>query len=860
LSSCRRTWHARGGAWSFLVLGLIGAACAELPEIEKGECGNGVIEENAGEDCDSFAWRGASCRSPGSEGQCHLDCSEREDGKRAPCPPGWGCELRTSLCRAPSDDFVDSPIFAIGNAHTLLAADFDADGRSELLSREPQSGGFATLQFHYFDERGMLAESKSFPKHLLSPSIVDADKDGPQDVLINDGRIGLLRGREDRSWVPESFGTYVLPGAAARTVSVHDELLEPDMIALVAIVRVGDEIGFFVPDPVEAELIELRRFAPRSAELIGDAVGGNLLEDPFSAPCREVAFVTSLAEAVTVVNPCVLDDDHKLRWRTRDTLEVREVTLSPPRIITHAPLIADVNADGHNDLLIGTASELYVAFGDGRALAQAVPFPIHTGNPNFAEVMPLAVRDLDGNGKPDFIFPNHVVVANGEDAPGDSEYLVADMIPGEPWTSVQFGDLDANGHEDIVLASSSRRNIDFFSGRGKGSFLGLKIPTSGVVKHLAVGDFDGDGFDDLALLSKAARSESAVNLMMSFGRPAELPKLQLISELRSVESLTTLRDASFSGLSMSSTERVNGEDRAVVTLMGGSFDRMPLCFYELTEFGSDRSLDPSVAVSAVAGEFGDQPGTDVIALGVAQFPREGEPVFGFWMLEDFVNATASPTRLTGALDSRFSPFFGSGFEADAPVASVSADFKNEGRDRAVFALPTRDGSGCGLVFVGYGKPKTAVLSPAGPVLLDQDCPRPELLAHDVDGDDWVDLLLLTGSPDSTRRTLSVLWNHDGDFSANAVTRVNSEGDAPRAFTVLPRTPEQGLRIAYVDARGLKFVASTVGQNLSDPVSIRENTDATSVVAGDFNGDGLADLAVAIGDNIQVLRTQLMVTP
>ncbi|HKO93329.1 MAG TPA: hypothetical protein VJU61_19375, partial [Polyangiaceae bacterium] len=64
----------RGRAPAALAALLVFSACAQLPSIPTGECGNGVIEDP--EDCDGFpAENGTQCREPGSVGECHLDCT-----------------------------------------------------------------------------------------------------------------------------------------------------------------------------------------------------------------------------------------------------------------------------------------------------------------------------------------------------------------------------------------------------------------------------------------------------------------------------------------------------------------------------------------------------------------------------------------------------------------------------------------------------------------------------------------------------------------------------------------------------------------------------------------------------------------
>src|SRR5579883_2961361 len=78
------------------------ACCADLPSLDAGVCGNGVIDP--GEDCDTYpVGPGTSCRPPGDPvGQCRLDCTP---GSGHACPSGWGCGT-DAVCREPNGSFV----------------------------------------------------------------------------------------------------------------------------------------------------------------------------------------------------------------------------------------------------------------------------------------------------------------------------------------------------------------------------------------------------------------------------------------------------------------------------------------------------------------------------------------------------------------------------------------------------------------------------------------------------------------------------------------------------------------------------------------------------------------------------------
>ena len=209
----------RRAARAALALCWLLGACTRLPKVESNQCGNRVIEPP--EDCDGFGVAsGAQCLAPGSVGECHLDCSESAGGPSL-CPSGWGCDP-AGVCRRPTGEFSRRE-FEVGTATGLDHGDFDGDGSVDVLSTEGGSTyGVTRASFHYFDEEGELAATRTFPHILIAPSVTEMNDDGRADVVFSDERVGVLLGRTDRSWIPETFTSYRLTGTAVRTLGVFD--------------------------------------------------------------------------------------------------------------------------------------------------------------------------------------------------------------------------------------------------------------------------------------------------------------------------------------------------------------------------------------------------------------------------------------------------------------------------------------------------------------------------------------------------------------------------------------------------------------------------------------------------------------
>jgi len=171
----------------------------------------------------------------------------------------------------------------------------------------------------------------------------------------------------------------------------------------------------------------------------------------------------------------------------------------------HGLVIADVNADANPDLLTSNQndSSVSVLLGDGQGGFRPAPdSPFRVGRDPY----PLAVTEVNGDGKPDVVTPNvradsvSVLLGDGQggfsDAPGSPL-----RVAFRPYF-VAAGDLNGDGKTDLSVAHDDITLISILLGDGHGGF--RQAPGSPLdAKHrgskMAIGDINRDTHADIAI-------------------------------------------------------------------------------------------------------------------------------------------------------------------------------------------------------------------------------------------------------------------------------------------------------------------------------------------------------------------------
>lgn len=863
-------------------LALLALGCTEFPAISDGVCGNSVIDLK--EDCDNFSqYAGSKCNPPGSVGECHYECLLLDDGKRRPCPSGWGCD-GNSICREPTGEF-QSPSQSLDiGAWSLTAGDFDGDRRGDLLCAEPlDSLGETRFKFLYFDTQGELEATRDFPKRVIAPIVGDVSGDGKSDVVFSLGRVSALIGRADRTWIPETFASYRVPKASVRVVGVANQAVEftspfVSFIGADSVPRLGLDhaVGMFIADAYTGSLSNRATVAKSLEQLVGDPVSGNLFEDVATSPCLDVVIALTGERSFRVYDTCELDGTGRVVWR--DQFQATTVQLDPPARIDAPPQIVDMNADGHLDVLIGAGSRAYVAYGDGNGLSPATPYRLVAREPLEVSAnigMPLAVGDFTGDGALDFVFPRYVLysVSDVDDLPQYSSGIRNHQD--QPWTSAMIADFNGNGRLDVVAASDHGLGIEFLNGTSSSSFASTTIPTAAPVQFLARGDFDGDLIADLVFVEGPLTEQGKSSVKIAFGSPFAPPAAPItVAQIANPKALNPFQERAIGTLAVPSEAVIDGEKVGMLTFLDDGGDRVPLAPVALTNFEQTGNVLDSSAIALSAGRFTKASSAgDVVALALPELvPDVPPPATEAWFLPEIELPGAFPRRLTEVLDPRLKgPAFANGNrDVYVDIASVAADLDGDGLDEAIFAMPAGDQrERCSLVIfqqVSVAGATEPTLAPSDPVFFDEPCQDPQLAAVDADADELkrIDLVLLTGSAGSVERKLLVLWNDGhGGFSA-ADAQLISGADSPQAFTIMPplsphASKQSLLRFAYVTASDARLVTTSSPRMFTSPRPLfSELAGGSGIAASDFDGDGIADLALADSGRLRILRSSLWV--
>jgi hypothetical protein len=837
--------------------------CTTFPVIEAGVCGNAVIEEN--EDCDTFAKKpGESCRPPGEEGACHNDCRSIVHGKVAKCPDDMGC-APDGLCYRPTGGF-DKPVnFASGVSSWLSTADFDGDGRLDVISTEAANElSQARFRVHYFDTDGKLEETRTFPRVVTRPIARDlTGGDSADDLIFSNDLIGMVPGRADREWIPATFSSYVLPGSHLRVVPVRADGVG-DAIGLAVFSVLDEGPGVYVPALDDLKLLRRARLTRPFEDLAGPPLSAELITGPDS-PCSEVVYAFLGDELVHVLDLCQLNTNplaDEVLWR--DSAREYLVRLPDGSKVGSAPQAADIDGDGHLDVLVGTADGTFVAHGDGATLeSEASPLMLVSGDKEtmgdvFALSPPLAAGDFTGDGIVDFVEPIGTLSSHKSIVDGQVRYLNLYKNRSKPWSMAAVADLNGNGFLDVIAGTEGSPGLSFLSGNDGPLPVHTHLNTQGPVRFLTTGDFDGDEILDATYVQSGPPGSNSDTLAIAFGQRDGLPLPgSRVAAVAGVQQLGSAGQTGVDSVFVISQDELKGVTRSAFTLFDGSPDRLPFAPYSLVTFSVDGSLHDSLARVLAAGAFTAPGANDVFALGGDD---KDSTLWSMWLVPDIGGGGEPPRRLTpDEVPADAYPLTINAEGGELSAAALAADLEGDGFDEALVlmqrGLQQLPGPrGCYLLVYDIdGAANTATSK--GVVTFAEPCRTPELSRADLDGDGALDLLVLLGDPLVGPRQLRLLFNdRNGGFSLANSTLLGVDQHDIRAFSVFAKPP---MRIAFVTDDALFVARNKLHDRAFDGLTrIQDFNNASSVVVTDPSGNGIEDLAVADAAGLWLVGAQL----
>ena len=396
---------------------------------------------------------------------------------------------------------------SIGNVYSAAASgDFNGDGKLDLLLLTPDFGSGATMAILLGNGNGTFQAPVTYSVPVAPYLVVgDFNSDGKPDIAIaGNSQVSTLINNGDGTF--KSPTNYSIPGnvqaiAAAdlNADGVLDLVVPSGGTSATLSVLLGNGDGTFgTPIEYTSNLLSIYSTSIAVADFNGDGKLDLALTDSLG-PSNDVAIVLGNGDG-TFQDPPLL----------------YSAGLLPTGVIS-----LDMNGDGKPDLA--------VAGGYGVLSYFSLTTLINRGDGTFANPASLPVLqspysavagDFNGDGHVDiattsFTQAGGVSVLLGK---GDGTFQVhVDSPTGQSPTVIAAGDFNGDGKLDLVVADSTPTSqlLSTLIGNGDGTFQNnISQALSGILRSVAVGDFNGDGKLDVAAVIDGT---NAVSIFLGHG-------------------------------------------------------------------------------------------------------------------------------------------------------------------------------------------------------------------------------------------------------------------------------------------------------------------------------------------------------
>jgi hypothetical protein len=540
----------------------------------------------------------------------------------------------------------------------------------------------------------------------------------------------------------------------------------------------------------------------------------------------------------------------------------------------------DLNGDGLNDMVVANYGSGDVSVLVNNGYGPPKPISYATGDGPCA----VALADLNGDGIPDIV----VTDALSQDVRvllgvGDGTFRALDAVPlGFTPTALVTGDFNGDGHTDVVVASrggggavslltgQNGGTVWLFAGEGDGTFASPQLVTTLTAPSaLAAGDFTGDGQLDLAVADANANN---ITLLTSQGDGT----FQVQGTFAAGTYPSGLVAADFNDDGRLDLAAVNGLGTPVTVALG---------FGDGT-FAPPGTVFPPVQSPPIVADFNGDGIPDVVALrqdgkilfrpGLADAPGTfGSPVVvnpdPTWAARFITSGSSMGTTFLVAGSVRSGSFdlyadFGGQFQrvleenvsGIVPSHILYGDLNGDGLDDGALYM-----ADTGQILVFLQHPDDSFSSRDPDYVLNVGTGVSGMTLADVNGDglpdivltyqDYGEIRILLNSKDTPFASQLLFRAGSGLANlvqANGVSQVQSldqsvavvaglfDGGTIPDLAVLNRNDD---RVDILRGDGLGGVYNP------DPArSLTTGRDPVAIVTGDFNGDGIPDLAVLNG--------------